>query len=516
VPDPASASPVKEGDLVAGKYRVERILGMGGMGVVVCAMHVELEQRVALKFLLPAGAADPIIVKRFTREARAAAKIHSEHVARVFDVGTLEGGSPFIVMEYMDGEDLEHVLRREGRLTVEAAVGYILQASEALAEAHALGIVHRDLKPANLFLAKRPSGAPIVKVSDFGISKLAPSASEAGLTQTSTMLGSPAYMAPEQMSAAKDADARLDVWGLGVVLYELLAGHRPFNADSLPELVVNILHRPPDPMGRFDIPQGLDLAIRTCLEKSPKSRFQNVAQLAAAIAPFAASRGQDSVDRISHVLGVTTTTPLSMAATIPASGPHPSALPPHPSGYPQPSAFPRSADEGKLASAGVGTNGSWGGSIAGATTPERPSRALRVLGLALLVGVSLGIGGGIVWLERRPSEIAATSTPPLPSTAPPAPAASVTASAAPLVAEALATAATPPLVASAPPPVTAPPTPPAAAHKTPPRPPVSPPPPAAATIPATTPPTAKPNASNCHIVSSIDPDGTERFKKVCN
>ena len=159
-------APVREGEVIAGKYRVERVLGVGGMGVVVAATHLELEQRVALKFLLPDAAANADVAARFGREARAAARIHSEHVARVIDVGTLPTGAPYMVMEYMEGEDLERVLARSGPLPIDVATGYVLQACEAIAEAHALGIVHRDLKPANLFLAKRRSGGPIVKVLD--------------------------------------------------------------------------------------------------------------------------------------------------------------------------------------------------------------------------------------------------------------------------------------------------------------------------------------------------------------
>ena len=165
--------PVRPGDVVAGKYRVDRTLGVGGMGVVVAATQIELDRRVALKFLLPKVLERPRLVARFSREARAAASLQSEHVARVIDVGTLESGGPYIVMEYLEGEDLSHVLARRGPLPSDEAVGYVLEACEAVAEAHAHGIVHRDLKPANLFLATRATGAPVIKVLDFGLSKFA-------------------------------------------------------------------------------------------------------------------------------------------------------------------------------------------------------------------------------------------------------------------------------------------------------------------------------------------------------
>jgi serine/threonine-protein kinase len=324
-------------------------------------------------------------------------------------------------------------------------------------------------------------------------------------------------MAPEQMTAAKDVDTRVDVWALGVVLYELIAGHRPFNADTLPELIVNILHRPADPLGRPDVPQGLDLALRMCLEKSPANRFQNVAQLAAAIAPFGGPRAQGSVERIAHVLGVTEALPLSMAATLPASGPSPSA-------------YPRSADEGRVAGPGVGTNGSWGGSLPGTAARPAPSKTIRVLGLALVVGVSLGVGGGIMWLKGRDaaSASAAVGVPlPAPATAT-APAASAADSATPWIptepavtvasAVAVTVPASPPKAAVAVQPAPRPPPVAAAVRTAPPGPPAPfAPPRLPLPAPATpTPDTTKTGAAGCHIVSTVESDGTERFKKVCN
>src|SRR6478752_9937760 len=195
---------VHEGQILAGKFRIERVLGQGGMGVVVAATHLQLDERVALKFLLPDALANPEAVERFAREARAAVKIKSEHVARVSDVGTLESGSPYMVMEYLQGEDLASWVRRNGAMPVPDAIEFLLQACEAIAEAHALGIVHRDLKPANLFVTRRVDGSPCIKVLDFGISKLTAAGADQGITQTASLLGSPLYMSPEQLAAARD------------------------------------------------------------------------------------------------------------------------------------------------------------------------------------------------------------------------------------------------------------------------------------------------------------------------
>ena len=234
---------VREGDLLAGKYRVERVLGAGGMGAVVAAYHMQLETKVALKFLLPAMLANEEAVTRFAREARAAVRITNEHVARVLDVGTLESGAPYIVMEYLDGTDLAGWLRQRGPLPIEEAIDFVLQAGEAIAEAHALGIVHRDLKPANLFCIRSADGRPTIKVLDFGISKvtnLSASASNLVKTQTATLMGSPFYMSPEQMEATHAVDARTDIWALGVILFELLTGKVPFYGETVPEVSLKI------------------------------------------------------------------------------------------------------------------------------------------------------------------------------------------------------------------------------------------------------------------------------------
>ncbi|HEY2407822.1 MAG TPA: serine/threonine-protein kinase [Polyangiaceae bacterium] len=300
------SSMVREGDVLAGKFRIERVLGQGGMGVVVAATHLQLDERVALKFLLPEAMSNPEAVARFAREARAAVKIKSEHVARVSDVGTLDTGSPYMVMEYLQGHDMAALVQQRGAFAVADAVDFVLQACEALAEAHALGIVHRDLKPANLFVTARADGSPCVKVLDFGISKLTTpgSASDMGMTKTSSVMGSPLYMSPEQMSSTRDVDARTDIWAVGIILYEIIAGRVPFLAETMPQLCAMILQEPPRALrdSRPDAPSALQEIIVRCLEKDRTRRFANVAELAHALAPFGSANAARSAERISKIL----------------------------------------------------------------------------------------------------------------------------------------------------------------------------------------------------------------------
>ncbi len=291
--------------MLAGKYRVERVLGEGGMGVVVAALDTTLERRVAIKFLLPEYAEHVEACARFMREARAAVKIRSEHIARVIDVCTMEGGSPYMVMEFLEGQDLSQVLAAQGPLPVEQAAGYVLEACDAVAEAHACGIVHRDLKPANLFLARQSDGTTRVKVLDFGISKntlAVPGGTDPALTRTSSMMGSPLYMSPEQMRSTKDVDARSDIWSLGVILFELLEAQLPFSAASIPELSAKILLEDAQTLSRTDAPPALRALLARALEKTPSKRFQSVAEFAAALAAFAPARLSTTVERISRVL----------------------------------------------------------------------------------------------------------------------------------------------------------------------------------------------------------------------
>jgi eukaryotic-like serine/threonine-protein kinase len=320
-------APVREGEVLAGKYRVDRVLGVGGMGVVVAATHLQLEERVALKFLLPEARANPETVLRFEREARAAVKIKNQHVARMIDVGKLEDGSPYIVMEYLDGQDLSSLIASSGPLSLESAAEFTLHACEALAEAHGYGIVHRDLKPSNLFVVRGPDGLPKAKVLDFGISKmrsLGGSGPEMGsMTKTATVMGSPFYMSPEQMASAKDVDGRTDIWALGIVLYEMLAGRVPFQADTLPELCVKVLQQPPTPLLslRPDLPPEIERIVGRCLQKDRAHRYANVAELAMDIAPFAPKRTRGAVERIALTLHTSGGTQGALKLSMPDSGP---------------------------------------------------------------------------------------------------------------------------------------------------------------------------------------------------
>jgi serine/threonine protein kinase len=286
---------IREGDLLAGKYRVERLIGAGGMGVVVAARHEDLDQLVAIKLVRDEALGNEEAVERFLREARSAGRLRSEHIARVLDVGKLDSGAPYMVMEFLEGNDLAQTLLRDGPMPSGLAVALMLQVCEAVAEAHSAGIVHRDLKPENLFLTQTVGGSPKVKVLDFGVSKSMRLADDpmAKLTATRTVLGSPLYMPPEQMRSSRDVDARGDVWALGVVLFELLTGRSPFEAETMPELCVKIVSEPPLSLAEFrpDLSPSLVAVVARCLEKERDRRFENAAQLATALEEFAPPPG---------------------------------------------------------------------------------------------------------------------------------------------------------------------------------------------------------------------------------
>jgi serine/threonine-protein kinase len=291
------------GDLVAGKFRIDRVLGQGGMGFVVAATHVHLGQRVALKFLLPELYSDAAVVGRFVREARASAQLRSEHVCRVSDVGMLDNGAPYIVMELLEGSDLASMLANHGPMPVPILADYLVQACLGLGEAHAARIVHRDLKPANLFLTLRPDGTPLIKILDFGIAK-APTDGNFHLTRTAAVMGSPGYMSPEQLRSTRDADVRSDIWALGVILYELATGRPPFTAESITELALRVAMDPTPRLAGAQIPGGFEHVVYRCLEKDPARRFPDVAQLAIALAPFGGPMVRDRALGVARVLSV--------------------------------------------------------------------------------------------------------------------------------------------------------------------------------------------------------------------
>jgi serine/threonine-protein kinase len=299
--------PFSPGDVIAEKYEVVGVLGSGGVAYVISALHLELGEMVALKFLRPESLEHEDVVARFASEARAVARIKSEHVAHVFDVGTLPDGAPFIVMEYLEGKDLADVLAERRKLPIKVAVDYVLQACEALACAHAAGIVHRDIKPENLFLTQQAGSVERVKVLDFGISKSAMAGMEApGKRFAHTMLpmGTPGYMSPEQIRACGTVDARTDIWALGCVLFELITGLSAFTGPTLLQLGAAILERDPVPLRTVvaDAPPELEALIAKCLEKDPARRFQDVAELAAVLYPFGPRRSRISAERCHQIL----------------------------------------------------------------------------------------------------------------------------------------------------------------------------------------------------------------------
>jgi eukaryotic-like serine/threonine-protein kinase len=279
---------IKVGQEIAGKYRVEHVLGVGGMGIVVAARHLELDELRAIKLLHPAELGNAQAVARFACEARAASGLHSEHIARVFDAGRLEDGVPYFVLEHLEGCDLLKLSKSRGPLPLVEAALYIVQACDAVAEAHAAGVIHRDLKPANLFLTHRTDGSPCVKVLDFGIAKRIGGRCSSGMTRTTDVMGSPLYMSPEQMRSTRDVDGRTDVWALGAILYKLLTGVSPFEACNVAELYSSILERDPSPLSTYrpDIPEAVEKIIARCLRKDREERPECVLDLAAALAPF--------------------------------------------------------------------------------------------------------------------------------------------------------------------------------------------------------------------------------------
>jgi len=475
----------REGDVIAGKYRVERVLGTGGMGVVVAARHLQLEERVALKFLLPDALEAPEAVARFVQEARAASRIKNDHVARVTDVGQLENGSPYMVMEYLEGADLSTMLAREGAMPVDQAVDYVLQACEALADAHTLGIVHRDLKPANLFCIRRSDGQPFIKVLDFGISKFMTTGPGSGhaMTKTSAIIGSPLYMSPEQLRASKGVDARTDVWSLGVILFELVTGSPPFDAEVSTELILKISSDPAPLLSAYrkDVPAALEPVVARCLAKDREERIQNVGELAQALQAFASRRGLQSVERIVDAMHLA---PAIGSATI-VTSPGPETKAPAP---------PR---------APARTASSWGHT-------GRSNRSGRWGRVAVAAGSALVLAVLVVWMIARPSTAPATmgsAAPPMASGPPLSP----TTAAPPVTAEPVS--AVPPTTATpsaevVPAPAKPPPTaalPPVTAgtpkHVTPPH----------TTIPVAPPP-GKPN---CDPPYTVDSAGHHTYKKEC-
>jgi serine/threonine protein kinase len=426
-PNSAEPPPVVPGQVLAGKFRIERIIGEGGMGIVAEATHLQLDELVALKFLRREVLKMPDVVARFAREARSAVKLKSEHVARVSDVGQTEDGVPYMVMELLRGRDLAQMVTENGPLGIQEAVDYLIQACEGVGEAHARGIVHRDLKPENLFVVQR-DGWAVVKVLDFGISKaVLVGASSVDLSQnnTTSIMGSPYYMSPEQLRSTRTVDHRADIWSLGVVLFELLTGTTIFDeTKEFTELVADILEVPHRRLGMFrpDAPPALEAVIDKCLEKDRTKRFQNVAELAVALLPFAPRRARVTAER---------TTSITRAAgliTDPNFQVPPSNYPPaplnHSDSYPSaqmaPPRMPGDFSASASASAEMARmptpisvdSGSHSSSLMGSvgTVPPRKQvgPAVLLLGALALLGSGVGLAYGVI-RALRPT--AATAQP---------------------------------------------------------------------------------------------------------
>ena len=505
-----SIAGVREGDILAGKYRVERVLGVGGMGVVVAAHHLQLDERVALKFLLPEALGNPEAVARFAREARASVRIKSEHVARVSDVGTLPNGAPYMVMEYLEGGDLAAWLKQRGAMPIDVAVEFVLQACVAVADAHALGIVHRDLKPANLFCIRRSDGQLSIKVLDFGISKLTDLSGTGpgmGMTKTSALMGSPLYMSPEQMRSSKDVDSQTDIWALGVILFELMTTRPAFLAESVTELAIKVASEPAPLIRGFrpDVPPALEAIISKCLEKDKRQRFRNVGELALALLPFAHKRAKASVERIS---GILQSAGLSQSAlAVPASPPAEQYVP----------------VDATRASAGTLPP-------VGRTTVGSKSNKTTIVGASIAGSVVLiAIVGSVIALRRPahpddspvaaappaitagslPSESAQAMPPVLPVAPARAPDPKPVEAAPAVVAQPAAVAATAAATTKGKTPVAIP--------ATAPRAPVAatPTPPQAAQVPTPAPPAASPAAAKCDPPYYFDANGNRLFKKEC-
>jgi eukaryotic-like serine/threonine-protein kinase len=424
-----------------GQYIVDRVIGSGGMGLVVAARHEALNELVAIKLLRPKAAGDEVHAERFSREARAIIKIKSEHVVRVLDAGTLEGGSPYIVMEYLVGRDLAQLLRAEIRMPYPRAADLMLQVCEAVASAHAVGVVHRDLKPSNFFVTTHNDGSTVVKVLDFGIAKAVGQEGmvDPNLTETQAVFGSPTYMSPEQIRSAKHVDHRSDVWSLGVCLYELMTGKLPFAADNVAGLLASIVADPPFFPRAFvpDLPEGLEELVLHCLTKDVRQRVQSVAELAFRLAPFSSNSVEthlliERIDRLARASGQATTTGprLPLPPPGPVSSSNPIAILP-PAAAPSTPPLP-----GESRSSGV-TFGSTGMDLAADAAKGRQS-TLAAIAIGLSLAVLILGGFGVYHFERHygqsasPASATSTSTdPPRAPSAGPGPVASPSSAATP-------------------------------------------------------------------------------------
>ena len=312
------AANTRVGKILGGKYRLVRLLGAGGMGEVYEAQHELIGRRFAIKFLHPQLASNSEVVARFQREAQAAGGLENENIAAVVDAGTADDGAPYLVMEYLDGEDLAHLLMRGGALPLSRAVFIMIQACRGLAAAHGRGIVHRDLKPENLYICRRNDGSDLVKVLDFGIAKLHTGRASTSLTQTGTTMGTPYYMSLEQARGAKEVDHRTDIYALGVILYEMLSGAKPHPGESYNAILYHVLTQEPAPLDsmRPDLPPSLSAIVQKAMAREPGDRYASVAEFMEALIPLSGRtltplRSQAGLP---VVLGATMKSPVSLRA----------------------------------------------------------------------------------------------------------------------------------------------------------------------------------------------------------
>jgi serine/threonine-protein kinase len=279
------------GRVLHDRYKVEKRIGKGGMGIVYLAEHVLLRRKVALKTLSERAFASDELIARFHREATAAAAVGNEHVVGVTDMGQLDDGSYFVVLEYLDGIEVAHAVAEDGPFKVRRAARLIMQLCEALTAVHAAGIVHRDLKPENLFLVEKNGDRDFLKVLDFGVCKARGSErfGERPLTRTGASLGTPQFMAPEQIENSAAADARTDIYAAGAILFFVLTGRPAFDDAALPRLFMRICSEPPPPIRatRPELPEALEAVIARAMARDPDDRFQSSEELRAALEPFA-------------------------------------------------------------------------------------------------------------------------------------------------------------------------------------------------------------------------------------